>query len=110
MKEKRKQQILKRKNFLPSLIFTLLLWIGLGLVVYFVDPQTFGGIYLFFFLVFVSLLFTFSLIFTSSRRGLILSIVLTIFLVLRYFGVGNILTFILILALGVTIELYFARR
>jgi hypothetical protein len=109
-KELRKQAILKRKNFLPSLIFTIILWVALGAVAYFVDPSTFGAIYLFFLLVFFSLLFTFSLLLGSTRKGLILSISLTIFLILRYFGVGNILNLVLILALGVTAELYFARK
>lgn len=108
-RELRKQAILKRKNFLPSLIFTIILWAGLGVVTYFVDPQTFGAIYLFFLLVFFSLLFTFSLILGSSRRGLILSISLTLFLILRYFGIGNILNLVLILALGLVAELYLAR-
>lgn len=109
-KELRKQQILKRKNFLPSLIFTIILWIGLGLVTYFVDPQTFGAIYLFFLLVFFSLLFTFSLILGSTRRGLILSVSLTVFLIFGYFGIGNILNLVLVLALGLTAELYFSNK
>lgn len=108
-KELRKQAILKRKNFLPSLILTIILWIALGAVTYFVDPQTFGAIYLFFLLVFFSLLFTFSLILGSTRRGLILSVSLTLFLILRYFGIGNILNLVLILALGLVAELYLAH-
>lgn len=109
-KELRKQAILKRKNFLPSLIFTIILWAGLGMVTYFVDPSTFGAIYLFFLLVFFSLLFTFALLLGSTRRGLILSSAITAFLILRYFGVGNILNLVLVLALGITAELYFATR
>ena len=35
-----REQILKRKNFLPTLLVTILLWILLGALVYFVDPET----------------------------------------------------------------------
>src|SRR5258706_3333918 len=109
-KNLRNQQILKRKNFLPTLLVTLLLWILLGGLVYFVSPDTFGVIPLFFITLFISFLFTFSLIFTGSRRGLITSSSLTLFLILAYLGVGNILNLVLILAIAVCIELYLAHK
>ena len=109
MKERRKQQLLKRKNFLPALVLTVLLWSLLFLLVYFVDPGTFGMIFVFFVLFFTAILFTFSLIFAGTRQGLIGSIALTIFAVLLYLGVGNWLNFILIVAIGVCIELYFGH-
>ncbi len=40
MKEKRKEQRRKRKNFLPTLIVTFLLWMSTTGLVYFVDPET----------------------------------------------------------------------
>lgn len=105
----RHSNTLRRKNFLPSLILTILLFLGLGALIYFIDPQVTGAIYVFFLVLFFSLLFFFSLVLASSRRGLIVSICLTIFLILRYFGIGNILNFIIILALGLVTELYFGR-
>ena len=62
---------------------------------------------LFFVLTFLSILFTFSLLFATSRRGLIAAIATTTFLILAYLGVGNILNGFLIIAIGVTVELYF---
>lgn len=109
-KELRKQQVLKRKNFLPTLLVTVLLWSLLSALIYFVDPDTFGVIPLFFVTVFTSLLFTFSLIFAGSRRGLVASSSLTLFLILSYLGVGNILNFVLILAIAICTELYLAQR
>jgi hypothetical protein len=82
----------------------------LGGLIYFVDPQTFAVIPLFFVTVFVSLLFTSSLIFANSRRGLVISIGLTFFLILAYLGVGNILNLILIVAIATCIELYFSLK
>src|SRR5687768_10285102 len=96
----RKEQLLKRKNFLPTLLITVFLWILLGGLIYFVDPDTFGALPLFFILLFSSFLFTFSLLFASTRRGLITSISLTLFSLLLYFGVGNLLNLILILAIA----------
>jgi hypothetical protein len=106
----RKQQVLKRRNFLPTLLVTFLLWLLLGGLVYFIDPGTFGAVPLFFILLFVTLLFTFSLIFASSRRGLISAIGLSLFSVLAYLGVGNIINLLLIAAIAVCVELYFSKR
>ena len=106
----RKEQVLKRKNFLPTLLITVILWLTLGGVIYFVDPDTFGAVPLFFILTFMSFLFTFSLIFASSRRGLVASTATTLFLILSYLGVGNILNLILIVAIAICIELYLAHK
>lgn len=108
-KEIRKQQVLKRKNFLPTLLVTIILWIALAGLVYFIDPKIFGAVLLFFVLVFSTLLFTFSLIFANTRRGAIGAVSITLFLFLAYLGVGNILNLILILAIAICVELYLAR-
>lgn len=109
-KNKRKEQILKRKNFLPTLFLTILFWILFGLLIYFVDPKTFGAVPLFFIILFAALLFTFSLLFTNSRRGLIASLSLSLFSILLYLGVGNLLNLGLILAIAVCTELYFSAK
>lgn len=109
-KNLRKQQVLKRKNFLPTLLITILLWMILGGLVYFIDPDSFAAIPLFFILAFFCLLFTFSLIFANSRRGVVATIAITFFLLLTFFGVGNILNLILIVAIAICIELYFSLR
>lgn len=106
----RKQQILKRKNFLPTLLLTILLWLVLGALVYFIDPGTFGAVPMFFITSFLAFLFTFSLSFAAGRRGLIGAISITLFLILAYLGVGNILNFILITAIAIAIELYFTLK
>ncbi len=94
---------------MPTLLVTILLWLILGGIVYFIDPSIFGVVQLFFVLVFLALLFTFSLIFAGGRRGLIAAISLSLFLILAYFGVGNILNLVLIVAIAISIEIYFAR-
>jgi len=104
------EQKLKRKNFLPTLLVTILLWGLLAGLVYFIDPGIFGAVFLFFIILFVALLFTFSLIFANTRRGLIGSIAILFFSILAYLGVGNILNLLLIVAIAVSLELYLAQK
>jgi hypothetical protein len=106
----RNEQILKRKNFLPTLIITVFLWLILAGVIYFIDPDTFLAVPLFFLLLFSASLFTSSLLFASSRRGLIIASFLTFFALLSYLGVGNFLNLILIIAIVTCIEVYFSLK
>lgn len=92
------------------MLLTVLLWLALGALVYFIEPGTFGAVPLFFLITFMAVLFTFSLIFAGGRRGLIGAIGITLFLILSYLGVGNFLNLILIVAIAVSIELYFSLR
>jgi len=103
----RQKEIKKRKNFFPLLGVTLSLWTVMGLTIYFVDPDTFGAVPFFILLVFVTLFFTFTTIFAHARRGLIAAFTITIFIALRYFGIGNILNLILLLAVALACEAYF---
>lgn len=99
----------KRKDFLPTLVVTILLWTVLGVIVYFVDPQTFGIVPIFFLLFFSALLFSFSTLFANTRRGVIAASTLVVFALLRFFGVGNALNFILLAGLAIAAELYFTK-
>ncbi len=110
VRQKFTEQKLKRKNFLPTLLITVLLWVILTGIIYFVDPGTILAIPLFFILLFLTILFTFSLLFGGQRRGLISAISLTFFLFLAYLGVGNILNFLLIAAIAICIELYLGAK
>ncbi|MBI2066119.1 hypothetical protein HYT60_01245 [Candidatus Woesebacteria bacterium] len=109
-REARLKEVKLRKNFLPTLIVAILLWLGVVSIVYFVEPDTFGILPVFFFLIFLALLFTFSLLFAHTRRGALLAVGLTLFLILRYLGIGNILNFLLILGIAITVELYFIKK
>ncbi|HJX59370.1 hypothetical protein A2V61_03825 [Candidatus Woesebacteria bacterium RBG_19FT_COMBO_47_8] len=106
----RQKQIRERKNFFPTLAVTILLWIALFGLVYFVEPDTFGAFFVFFALVFFALLFTFSTAFANSRRGLLTASALTLFLILRSLGVGHIINFLLIAGVTISIEIYFAKN
>ncbi len=109
-KELRQQQAVRRKNFLPTLLVTILLWSGIAGIIYFIDPHTFGILPLFFVLVFIALLFSFSIIFSHTRRGFLSALGLTLFIILRYFGVGNVLNLLLISGVIIALEIYFSRK
>ena len=87
----------------------MLSWGVTAALVYFIDPQALGVIPLFFVIVFFALLLTLSILIANTTRGLITSTVIIMFLVLRYFGVGNILNLLLLAGIAIAIDLYFAR-
>lgn len=94
------------KNFLPSLVITIILWLLLGSLIYFVEPTTFAALPIFFIVVFITSLFTFSFIFSNTKSGILIALGITIFLILRYLGIGNILNALLIAGIILVIELY----
>lgn len=106
MKNRRLKEVRKRRSFWPTLVLTVLLVGVLAGLIYFVDPGAAGAVPAFFILTFLFLLFGFSLLFANSRRGLLIASDLTILLILRYFGIGNILNLLLILGITASIEAY----
>ena len=108
-KELRQKIIKTRKNFFPTVVITFLLWLSLGVLIYFVEPDTPGVIPLFFVNAFFALLFSFSTIFGNSRRGLLTATGIIFFLILRYLGIGNVINMLLILGACISIELYFTK-
>lgn len=108
-KDIRQKRIRLRKNFFPTAIIIVLLWTLITLFIYFVEPNQLAAIPIFFVLLFFSLLFTTSTIFANSRRGLITSLALIIFLLLRYIGVGNIINFLLLAGIVISTEIYFSK-
>lgn len=110
MRKRRDKNKQKRKNLFPSLIITLVSWLLITYLVYSVDPTTLYIMVLFFILVFITLLFTFSIILANTRRGLTASIAITIFLFFRYYGIGNILNFLLVFGLAIASDIYFSNN
>lgn len=105
----RKKEIKLRKNFLPTFLITIFLWGLLFLIIYFVDPTTFGIIPFFFLLFFLAVFFTVTIIFISKRRGFIAAVAFTFFLILSFLGVGNILNFLLVLGIAIATEIYLSK-
>lgn len=106
----RKKEIKLRKNFLPILILTIMFWVLIGYIIFFVEPYSFLAIPLFFLTLFFATLFTFTIFFANTRRGFIAAMSTVLFLFLRYLGIGNVVNFLLILGLAITIEFYFSKK
>jgi len=102
----------RRKNFLPTLILTLLSWLSWLYIVFYFSPKNTikFSIFLFFLLLALSLTLTFSLIFANSRRGFVLSLGIVGFLALRAANLDNYLNLILLFGIILSLELYFSQR
>lgn len=110
IKSQRFEELRKRKNFLPSLVITAVLWLLFIAVILFTTPDSTPVLFVFFILLFLSLLFTFALILANRRRGLWVALSVTLFLLLRSFGVGNIINLVLLIVIPIIFEFYFSRR
>src|SRR5258708_8871428 len=95
-------QTIKLSNILISIIFLC----SLLFVVLFADPGTIGIIPIFFILVFTSIFFTVSIFSNSLRRKLVVALAVTLFLILQYFKIGNIINLFLIIGIVLLYELY----
>ncbi len=103
----------RRKNYLPTLVLILILWGLLALMLAYVEPELIKdvlikGAYLpFFLLFFPASFFTAAIIWGNSRRGFLTAAGLTIFLLLRLYGLGNVLNLLLILGIVIAVDRYF---
>jgi len=109
LKKIREQKMKRRKNLLPTLILIFIFWGIIFFIIYFLDPEANGVIPLFFIILFGALLLSLSLIFANTRRGILYSTGLLIFMLLRYFGVGNILNLLLILGVTAAADFYLSK-
>lgn len=79
----------RRKNFLPTLVTTLGLWIATGAVIFFLSSDAPFALTIFLVSIFLTSFFTFSLIFGNKALGGVAAILLSVFLTLRLFGINN---------------------
>lgn len=105
-RERRVKELKNRRGYLASIVVAGLFWLGLTLMIFFMDPHASGALYIFFVLLFLSIFFTASLILNHSRRGLLIAIVITLFAILKSLGVGSIINFVLLAGVAVAIEYY----
>jgi len=90
----------------------LVLWGLLGGLIFWVEPELVKdiivpGLYLPFFLIFLpASFFSLSLLFNHTRRGLILSLSLSLYLALRIYEMANALNILLIIGIAIAVERY----
>jgi|SRR3989344_9168669 len=99
-----------RKNFFLTTILTIFLWICWAAVFFLIPPEYFLTPFLFLLLSFFVVLFTSSLIFANTRRGLLTTIGVILYMVLSFYGLGNYLNAFLIAGVLVASEYYFLKN
>jgi hypothetical protein len=99
----------RRKNFLPTLLLTIIFWLLWGGLVYLFAPTNNILLIAFFLLLFLACFLTLALILANSRRGFIAALGIISFLILRFYQLGNILNLILLGGILITLDLYFAK-
>jgi hypothetical protein len=97
---------LRRKNFLPSLFVTVFFWVLLGVLVLYTNPEMAVNLFSFFLVLFFAFLFTFSLIFVNSRRGFLMALAITFYMLLRFLGLGGLINLLLLFGIVAAIEFY----
>ena len=110
LRKRRAQEIKKRKNFLPSFVIAMFLWLAVALIVLFVDPNNKWALESFMITFFFANLLTLSLVFGNTRRGLLAALSAVLFTFLRYLGVGNLLNLLLIIGAALAFEFYLSKR
>lgn len=101
-----------RKNYLPALVLDLILWVILGLMLIYVEPELVKdilapGLYLPFFVVFFpASLIGLALIIGNTRKGVLGSLGLTGFLILQIYDMGNVLNLLLITSILIAVDKY----
>lgn len=100
----------RRRNFLPTLLVTIILWGILGVIFFFVPPEAFLAPFLFLTIVSLTTLFTGSLIFANTRHGFLLTLGILIFMLLNYYNIGNYLNIVLLVGILFAVEYYCSRQ
>jgi hypothetical protein len=102
--------VVKRHGWL--VILTVLVWVLIGLMINFVDPENMkdlgikGSYVLPGLLVYIGLFLFLNILTLSSKRALLWSSTLLIFINLRIWGLGNYLNLLLLLGLAGSVEIY----
>jgi tryptophan-rich sensory protein len=104
---KRLEKVKFRKGLIPAILLSITFIFLTGYFMYKTDPDKQWALQIFLLLVFLASYFTFSVIFTKNRRGLIGAIIFVIILFLRYIGLKNILLPIPLIMIGLLIESFY---
>ena len=107
---KRKRVVVKRHGWL--LTITLVVWVLIGLMINFVDPDNLkdlgirGSYVLPGLLIYAGLFLFLNILMMSGKRAWLWSSAMMIFIYLRVWGLGNYLNLLLLLGLTGSVEIY----
>lgn len=99
----------RRKNFLPTLVVAIFLWIVWAVIFFFVPPEGLLIPVVFLLVTFLAVFFIGALLFANTRRGLLAAIGVLIFMGLNFYGAGNYLNAVLLAGLLLAAEYYLSR-
>lgn len=103
----------RRKNYFPTFVLIAVLWSLLALMIILIEPNLIKdilipGSYLPFWLIFFpAVFFTSAIVWGNSRRGLLTTIGICLYLLLQIFGFGNFLNLILIFGMLIAVDRHF---
>lgn len=106
----------EKKNLLPLIVLTVIFWGMLGAMIVLVDPLVIrdfpivSAYFGFFLTLFLAVFFMVTLIMNNTRRGLLVSVGVTVFFVLRLIRLGNVVNAVLLFSLLGVIDFYFSNR
>lgn len=100
----------RKKRFIPTLLLTVLSWGGFGYVLFNVSPMGFVSKILFFALLFFALFLSIALLLNNTRRGFLIALGILVLALLRFFELFHPLYIVLVVALLLTVELYFLKK
>jgi hypothetical protein len=109
VKRRRKLELKERKNYLPTVLITVGLWLSVIAFIFFADPQAMWSIPIFLLLVFSSITFTFSVVLGNTRRGILIAMAITIILGLRIVNMATAINVVLLLGALAAFEFYYSR-
>jgi hypothetical protein len=87
--------MVKRKNFLPTLLAALFFWANVIFIIFRLSPSSLFAICYWLLAIFLALFLTLSLIFANSRQGCLLALAITGFLILRLLKIAHFLNLFL---------------
>lgn len=100
----------RRRTSAAAFVLTIVFWMSFVYLVLKIPPESTPVIAGFFINLFLLLFFTLSFLFENRRRSFLISLTAVFILLLRFFKMDNYLNIILLLALLVTMEVYYRGR
>lgn len=98
------------KNFKKTIFIIVCLWLLIGLIIYFVDPNFYGIKIVFYALVYTALIYTLTLVFADRKRAIVISTLIIVLFFLASIRMANFINIILSLGVYIVFEFYNSKK
>jgi hypothetical protein len=99
-----------RRNFVPTIVVIILLWITLGKIIISLEPERFVNVFAFLVVFNLATFFSLATILASTRRGFLIATCATIFLIGRYLNISNLQNIAIIIGFLILSRVYLAHK